>query len=162
MFKIYTDGACKGNPGKGGWGVHIQSFHEYQYPDINSGVCEKIDDKTVELRGYCSYTTNNQMEMYAIIIALMMTPEESSIELYTDSQYVKNGILSWIHGWKKNGWKTRQGKPVKNKEHWMKIDELSSKRMVKYNWVKGHSGDPMNDRVDWLANQAIIEFKKGS
>lgn len=155
-FTIYTDGACKGNPGKGGWGVHIESVNEYDFPDINTGVLTRVNPTTVELRGYNKRTTNNQMEMYAVAVALMMCPEGSSIVLYTDSEYVKNGITKWIKNWKKNGWKTRNGS-VKNKEYWEAIDTLTETRQVEYRWVKGHSGDPLNDKVDSLANLAIQE-----
>ena len=133
---IHTDGACKGNPGPGGWGA-LLAFR----------------DREKELFGGVPHTTNNRMELIAVIRALATLKRGCDVELYTDSQYVKNGIQSWIHGWKKNGWKTSDRKPVKNAELWRELDELAAKHRIRWHWVKGHNGDPGNDRADALANR---------
>ncbi len=135
---IYTDGACSGNPGNGGWGAVL--FHNGREKDIYGG--EKN-------------TTNNKMELMAVIKALESIKKPLGIDVFTDSQYVKNGINSWIHNWKKNGWKTANKKPVKNKELWMELDELVSQYDVDWYWVKGHSGDVNNERADALARKGI-------
>ena len=140
---IYTDGACKGNPGLGGWGVLIE-FPE----DIN------------ELYGFQEDTTNNRMELIAVIEALNSLKINSEIEIVTDSKYVKNGINEWIINWKKNGWRTASKKTVKNKELWQKLDALVQNHNIVWKWVKGHSGHPGNERADQLANKAIAEFQK--
>ncbi|MEM6414750.1 MAG: ribonuclease HI [Pseudomonadota bacterium] len=133
-IKLYTDGACSGNPGPGGWGVLI------------------IDgENRTELCGGDPETTNNRMELQAAIEGLQAIPSTEQIILYTDSQYVKNGITTWITGWKKNGWKTANRKPVKNKDLWQQLDETVSSRSVEWRWVKGHDGDPGNERADALA-----------
>tara|TARA_Y100000992_G_scaffold286994_1_gene239393 strand:- start:2573 stop:3004 length:432 start_codon:yes stop_codon:yes gene_type:complete len=135
-IKVYTDGACKGNPGPGGWGVYIQSNE---------------DEK--ELYGGNPETTNNQMEMQAALEALKhLKDEDEVIELYTDSNYLKQGITEWIHKWKKNNWKTAAKKPVANRDLWIEISDLNEKMTVEWNWVKGHAGDPGNERADELAN----------
>ena len=135
-IKVYTDGACKGNPGPGGWGVYIQ-FNE--------------DEK--ELYGGNPETTNNQMEMQAALEALKhLKDEDEVIELYTDSNYLRQGITEWIHKWKKNNWKTAAKKPVANRDLWIEISDLNEKMTVQWNWVKGHAGDPGNERADELAN----------
>ena len=135
-IKIYTDGACKGNPGPGGWGVYIQSNE---------------DEK--ELYGGNPETTNNQMEMQAALEALKhLKDEDEVIELYTDSNYLRQGITEWIHKWKKNNWKTAAKKPVANRDLWIEISDLNEKMTVEWNWVKGHAGDPGNERADELAN----------
>ncbi len=135
-IKVYTDGACKGNPGPGGWGVYIQSNE---------------DEK--ELYGGNPETTNNQMEMQAALEALKhLKDEDEVIELYTDSNYLRQGITEWIHNWKKNNWKTAAKKPVANRDLWIEISDLNEKMNVKWNWVKGHAGDPGNERADELAN----------
>ena len=135
-IKVYTDGACKGNPGPGGWGVYIQSNE---------------DEK--ELYGGNPETTNNQMEMQAALEALKhLKDEDEVIELYTDSNYLKQGITEWIHKWKKNNWKTAAKKPVANRDLWIEISDLNEKMNVQWNWVKGHAGDPGNERADELAN----------
>ena len=135
-IKVYTDGACKGNPGPGGWGVYIQSNE---------------DEK--ELYGGNPETTNNQMEMQAALEALKhLKDEDEIIELYTDSNYLRQGITEWIHKWKKNNWKTAAKKPVANRDLWIEISDLNEKMTVQWNWVKGHAGDPGNERADELAN----------
>jgi len=135
-IKVYTDGACKGNPGPGGWGVYIQSNE---------------DEK--ELYGGNPETTNNQMEMQAALEALKhLKDEDEVIELYTDSNYLRQGITEWIHKWKKNNWKTAAKKPVANRDLWIEISDLNEKMTVQWNWVKGHAGDPGNERADELAN----------
>ena len=135
-IKVYTDGACKGNPGPGGWGVYIQS---------------NVDEK--ELYGGSPETTNNQMEMQAALEALKhLKDEDEVIELYTDSNYLRQGITEWIHKWKKNNWKTAAKKPVANRDLWIEISDLNEKMSVEWNWVKGHAGDPGNERADELAN----------
>ena len=135
-IKVYTDGACKGNPGPGGWGVYIQSNE---------------DEK--ELYGGNPETTNNQMEMQAALEALKhLKDEDEIIELYTDSNYLRQGITEWIHKWKKNNWKTAAKKPVANRDLWIEISDLNEKMTVEWNWVKGHAGDPGNERADEQAN----------
>ena len=135
-IKVYTDGACKGNPGPGGWGVYIQSNE---------------DEK--ELYGGNPETTNNQMEMQAALEALKhLKDKDEVIELYTDSNYLRQGITEWIHKWKKNNWRTAAKKPVANRDLWIEISDLDEKMTVHWNWVKGHAGDPGNERADQLAN----------
>lgn len=139
---IYTDGACSGNPGKGGWGALLISGENRR-----------------EIYGGELSTTNNQMELTAVIKALSLLKYKCDVEVWTDSQYVKNGISEWIIGWKKNGWKNSQKKPVKNKELWVQLDELSSLHNISWHWVKGHNGHIENERVDELARQGIAELK---
>ena len=138
---IYTDGACRGNPGPGGWGVLIK-YREY----------------SKEMYGGDASTTNNKMELTAAIEALKEIKEPCEIIIYTDSKYVLKGIEEWIHNWKKRGWKGSNRKPVKNIELWKKLDELRDKHTIKWNWVKGHSGDPGNETADMLANRGIDEL----
>jgi ribonuclease HI len=135
---IYTDGACKGNPGPGGWGAWLKS-----------GEHEK------ELWGGEKLTTNNRMELTAVIEALASLKKRCTVALYTDSEYVRNGITTWIHGWKKRGWLTADRKPVKNVELWQRLETLTAGHDVKWHWVKGHSGDPGNERADRLANRGV-------
>lgn len=135
---IYTDGACKGNPGEGGWGAVIEN--------------KKSVNK---LYGYEKNTTNNRMEIVAAIKALKTFSEKSDIIIYTDSKYLMNGINDWINNWKKNNWKTSNKKDVKNVDLWKIIDELNLKHNIEWNWVKGHSGNPGNEMADDLANLAI-------
>jgi len=138
---IYTDGACRGNPGPGGWGVLIE------YGESNK-----------QLYGGDISTTNNKMELTAAIMALKEMKEPCEIILYTDSKYVLQGIEEWIHNWKKRGWRGANKKPVKNIELWKELDELRDKHNIKWNWVKGHSGDPGNEKADMLANRGIDEL----
>lgn len=133
---IYTDGACKGNPGPGGWGAWLKS-----------GEHEK------ELWGGEPRTTNNRMELTAVIEALSSLKKRCKVVLYTDSEYVRNGITTWIHGWKARGWLTADKKPVKNVELWQRLESLSKEHDIVWRWVKGHAGDPGNERADQLANR---------
>ena len=137
---IYTDGACKGNPGPGGWGAWLQS-----------GKHEK------ELFGGEALTTNNRMELMAVIEALQALKRPCKVELYLDSQYVRQGITEWIHGWKAKGWKTAAKQPVKNVDLWQKLDQLVAHggHTIDWRWVKGHAGDPGNERADVLANKGV-------
>ncbi len=136
--EIFTDGACRGNPGPGGWGAILR----YQ-------------GRVKELSGAEAHTTNNRMEMLAVIAALEALTRPCEVDLTTDSQYVKNGITQWLANWKRNGWKTAARKPVKNAELWRRMDELASRHRIHWHWVKGHSGHPENERADQLANAAI-------
>lgn len=138
---IYTDGACSGNPGKGGWGA-ILMFKEHE-KKISGGLKE---------------TTNNQMEIRAVIEALKIIKKSSQIIIYTDSKYVMDGITKWINGWKKNGWRTADRKPVKNSELWQELDEEVGKHGIEWRWVKGHSGDKYNDIADELARNGIAKI----
>ena len=133
---VYTDGACKGNPGRGGWGAWMRT-----------GGHEK------ELFGGAPLTTNNRMELTAVIEALAALRHTCDVTIYTDSEYVRKGITEWIHGWKLRGWKTADKKPVKNAELWQRLDALRLLHDVQWRWVKGHSGDPGNERADALANR---------
>ena len=135
VVEIYTDGACKGNPGAGGWGALLQS-----------------GGKTRELYGGEALTTNNRMELMAVIRALEALKRPCTVRLHTDSQYVQLGISKWIHGWKKNGWRTADKKPVKNADLWRELDELAAKHEIEWLWVKGHAGEEGNERADELAN----------
>ncbi|MDC0145366.1 ribonuclease HI [bacterium] len=138
VLEIYTDGACRGNPGVGGWGAIL-----------------KYDNKIKEINGFSKETTNNIMELSAVINALKELNRTCDIIITTDSNYVKDGITKWIHNWKKNGWKTANKKPVKNKELWLELDNLVTQHQINWKWIKGHSGHPENERADQLANQAI-------
>jgi ribonuclease HI len=141
---IYTDGACKGNPGPGGWGAWLRW-----------GAHEK------ELFGGDPATTNNRMELTAVIESLALLKRRTPVAVYTDSEYVKNGITSWIHGWKKRGWKTADNKPVKNIELWQRLDALVTSHEVQWHWVRGHNGDPGNERADALANRGVASLRMG-
>ena len=141
MIKVFTDGACSGNPGIGGWGVVIL---------IN-------DSDPIFLKGGEIQTTNNRMELTATIKALKYFKEHQLITLITDSKYVKDGIESWIANWKKNGWKTASKKPVKNKELWVELDSQIAKHNITWKWVKGHAGDRYNEKADFLARRFIEE-----
>jgi len=138
IVKIYTDGACSGNPGPGGWGVlMLWNGHE---KELNGGEAE---------------TTNNRMEMMAVIKALEALKNHPKVELYTDSKYVMQGVNEWMAGWKAKGWRTASKKPVKNQDLWREIDALVSEHDVTFHWVKGHAGDPGNERADSLAVAGI-------
>ena len=144
----FTDGACSGNPGPGGWGVVLQA------KDGDALLKER------ELCGGAAETTNNRMELTAAIEALQTLERESKITLITDSVYVKDGITKWLWGWKKNGWRNAAKKPVKNAELWQKLDAAQARHQVTWQWVKGHAGQPENERADALARQGMAPFKK--
>lgn len=138
---IYTDGACSGNPGPGGWGAVLISGNHRK--ELNGGQLE---------------TTNNRMELTAAIRALeAVNKRPSNITLYTDSNYVKGGITNWIHNWKKNGWKTANKKAVKNADLWLELDEIQSVHNINWQWIKGHAGHPENERADELAREGILK-----
>jgi len=139
---IHTDGACSGNPGPGGWGAIL---------DYNG--------TRKELFGGEANTTNNRMELKAAIEALNALTRPCAVAMHVDSQYVKDGITKWIHGWKKNGWKTADKKPVKNVELWQALDEAIKRHQISWHWVKGHDGNPDNERADELARQGIAEVR---
>lgn len=143
----YTDGACSGNPGPGGWGVLMRAMNG------DTVVKER------ELCGGAADTTNNQMELLAAINALEVLDRPTSVTIITDSTYVKNGVTSWIHGWKRNGWKTAAKKPVKNAELWQRLDLAQAQHQVTWEWVKGHAGHPENERADELARAGMKPFK---
>ena len=138
LIYIYTDGACRGNPGPGGWGAILQ-----------------CDGYKKEINGSSQLTTNNIMELTAVIKSLELVKKTSNIVITTDSTYVKNGITEWIHNWKAKGWRTANKKPVKNKDLWILLDQLSQKHTIEWKWVRGHTGHFGNERADELANQAI-------
>ncbi len=141
-IEIYSDGACSGNPGPGGWGAVLISGHHRK-----------------EIHGGEVQTTNNRMELLAAISALEALKKKSRVDLWTDSVYVRSGITGWVHGWKKNGWKTAGKKPVKNVELWQRLDELNQKHEVTWHWLKGHAGHPENERADELARTGMAPFK---
>ncbi|RFC35305.1 MAG: ribonuclease HI [Candidatus Nitrotoga sp. SPKER] len=141
IVEIYTDGACKGNPGVGGWGALLQ-----------------IMGKERELWGGEAHTTNNRMELLAAIRALEALKRPCRVILHTDSKYVQQGISIWVHNWKQRGWKTADKKPVKNEDLWRTLDELANKHHVQWEWIKGHAGHDGNERADELANRGIEQF----
>ena len=141
--QVYTDGACKGNPGPGGWGVWMRW-----------GTHEK------ELFGGEASTTNNRMELTAVIEALAALKRHCRVTIHTDSQYVRNGITDWIHNWKVRGWRTADRKPVKNADLWQRLDELRGQHEVHWRWVRGHAGDPGNERADALANRGAASVMR--
>lgn len=143
--EVWTDGACSGNPGPGGWGA-ILSYK----------------GKERELSGGEALTTNNRMELMAAISALEALTRPCTVALHTDSQYLRQGITGWIHGWKKNGWRTADKKPVKNEELWKRLDAALGRHKIEWKWVKGHAGDAMNDRADALARAGMAPFKAAS
>jgi len=138
VINVYTDGACKGNPGPGGWGALLQ-----------------YAGRERELYGGEPATTNNRMELTAVIRALEGLKRRAEVAIYTDSQYVKNGIETWIHGWKRNGWKTSDKKPVKNSDLWLELERQASRHDIVWHWVKGHADTPGNQRADELANRGV-------
>ena len=139
---IWTDGACSGNPGPGGWGAVLT------FGDLEKDMC-----------GGEALTTNNRMELMAAIMALEALKRPCAVDLHTDSQYVRGGVTGWINGWKRNGWKTADRKPVKNVDLWQRLDEAQARHEVKWHWVKGHAGDVMNERADELARKGMAPFK---
>lgn len=139
---IHTDGACSGNPGPGGWGAILRY-----------GSAQK------EISGAEAQTTNNRMELTAAIEALSSLKRPSTVHIYTDSSYVRGGITEWINGWKARNWKTAAKKPVKNADLWMSLDEATTPHTIEWHWVKGHAGDPLNERADELARQAIKDLR---
>ncbi|HBI22167.1 MAG TPA: ribonuclease HI [Legionella sp.] len=140
-IQMYTDGACKGNPGPGGWGVLL-----------------RFQGQEKSLKGAELLTTNNRMELMAAIQGLTALTRASQVDLYTDSQYLRQGMLSWMAGWKKNGWRNSKREPVKNVDLWQQLDALALLHQINWHWVKGHSGHPENERADALANEAIEAF----
>ena len=145
MIEVFTDGACRGNPGPGGWGALI-----------------RIDGEERNLSGSAPNTTNNRMELMAAIEGLGYFSQPSMVCLTTDSQYVRQGITQWITGWKRNGWRTSNKQPVKNQDLWQQLDALAEKHTVSWYWVKGHSGHVENERADQLANEAIDQMAADS
>ncbi|NKX43004.1 ribonuclease HI [Roseicyclus persicicus] len=143
----YTDGACSGNPGPGGWGALLQA------KDGETVLKER------ELNGGEADTTNNRMELLAAIAALEALERPSAITIVTDSAYVKNGVTGWIHGWKRNGWRTSTNKPVKNEDLWRRLEQAQARHRVTWEWVKGHAGHPENERADALARAGMKPFK---
>ena len=143
MIKIYTDGACKGNPGVGGWGAIIMQ-----------------DEKKIELFGGENETTNNRMELMAVIMALKEISSNLELTIYTDSTYVQKGISEWIKNWKVNNWRSSSKKPVKNKDLWIELDEAVGSRKINWEWVKGHAGNEGNEKADELANQGVISMMR--
>ena len=142
VVEIFTDGACKGNPGPGGWGAILRY-----------GAKEK------ELSGSDPATTNNRMELMGAISALEALKKPCRVDLHTDSQYMRDGIMKWIHGWKRNGWRTADKKPVKNVDLWQRLEEALKRHTVEWHWVRGHAGDPMNERADELAREGIATVR---
>jgi ribonuclease HI len=140
---VHTDGACSGNPGPGGWGAILE-----------------YDGREKELFGGAPETTNNRMELTAAIEALSALKRACAVEIHTDSEYLRNGIMQWIHGWKQNGWKTRERKPVKNADLWQSLDALIARHEVSWHWVRGHSGHSINERADALARKGMAPFLK--
>lgn len=138
---IWTDGACSGNPGPGGWGAIL-----------------RVGGHETELSGGAPATTNNRMELTAAIMALESLKGPSEVDIHTDSQYVRGGVTGWIHGWKRNGWRTADKKPVKNIELWQQLDTATARHQIRWHWVKGHAGHPENERADVLARQGMAPF----
>ena len=141
--EIWTDGACSGNPGPGGWGAIL-----------------RFGGREKELSGAENPTTNNRMELMAAIASLEALTRPCAVRLHTDSQYLRGGITGWIHGWKKNGWRTADKKPVKNEDLWRRLDDAVARHRIEWLWVKGHAGDPLNERADELARRAIRAAKE--
>ena len=144
QVQLYTDGACSGNPGPGGWAYVLRHMESNSEREASGGEAD---------------TTNNQMELRAVIEGLSVLNRKSVVEVYSDSKYVLNGLSEWMDGWKKRGWKTAAKKPVKNRELWEQLDELRSKHNLRYHWIKGHNEHPENERCDALAVAAIEQFR---
>jgi ribonuclease HI len=142
---VHTDGACSGNPGPGGWGA-ILAF----------------GDRQKELKGGEPHTTNNRMELMAAISALEALTQPCHVDIHTDSQYVRNGIMSWIKSWKRKGWRTADNKPVKNVDLWQRLEGAIERHQVRWHWVRGHAGDAMNERADQLARDGIAAIRSGA
>ncbi|MEC5321874.1 ribonuclease HI [Aurantimonas sp. A3-2-R12] len=142
--EIHTDGACSGNPGPGGWGAIL-----------------RFNGAAKELKGGAEQTTNNRMELTAVIEALAALKRPCTVDLYSDSTYMRDGITKWIHGWKRNGWKTADKKPVKNAELWQRLEAEKGRHEVAFHWVRGHDGDELNERADELARAGMEPFKTG-
>jgi ribonuclease HI len=143
--EIWTDGACSGNPGPGGWGAILKS-----------------GETVKELNGGEPHTTNNRMELLAAISALEALKRPCEIDLHTDSQYLRQGVMSWMHGWKRNGWRTADKKPVKNEDLWRRLDEATQRHEIEWRWVRGHAGDERNERADELARAGMKPFLTAS
>jgi ribonuclease HI len=141
--QIFTDGACSGNPGPGGWGAVL-----------------RFDGKEKELKGGEAVTTNNRMELMAAISALETLKRDCSVDMFTDSNYLKDGITKWIHGWRRNGWRTAEKKPVKNAELWQRLDAALGRHQIRWHWVRGHAGHAENERADALAREGMAPFKR--
>ena len=142
--QIFTDGACSGNPGPGGWGAVL-----------------RFDGKEKELKGGEPVTTNNRMELMAAISALETLKRDCSVDMFTDSNYLKDGITKWIHSWRRNGWRTAERKPVKNAELWQRLDAALGRHQIRWHWVRGHAGHAENERADALAREGMAPFKQG-
>lgn len=142
LVEIYTDGACSGNPGPGGWGAVV--------------ICQSLES---DLNGGEVHTTNNRMEMMAAVESLKALPLSCRVTLYTDSMYLRDGVSLWMKNWKKNGWKTASGGSVKNQDIWIELDALLLKHDIEWKWVKGHAGHPLNERADTLARSGIIKMQ---
>ena len=145
LVAIYTDGACSGNPGPGGWGAIL-----------------RWADQERELSGGEPHTTNNRMELSAAIAALETLKRPCTVDLHTDSQYLRHGITQWIHGWKRNGWRTADKKPVKNADLWQRLEGAIARHEVRWHWVRGHAGDPLNERADQLAREGVAAARQGA
>ena len=142
-MSIWTDGACSGNPGPGGWGAVLQ-----------------YGERENELKGGEPLTTNNRMELTAAIAALETLTRPCAVTLHTDSQYVRGGVTGWVATWKRNGWRTSDKKPVKNEDLWRRLDDAASRHVIDWLWVRGHAGDPLNERADALAREGMAPFRK--
>ena len=143
VIEIFTDGACKGNPGVGGWGALLRT-----------------KGKERELFGGEAHTTNNRMELLAAISALEALKRPCLVDIHTDSQYLRNGVMSWIHSWKRNGWRTADKKPVKNADLWQRLDAARERHQVEFKWVRGHAGHELNERADELAREGMAGLQK--
>ena len=143
LVQIFTDGACSGNPGPGGWGAVL-----------------RFDGKEKELKGGEPVTTNNRMELMAAISALETLKRDCNVDMFTDSNYLRDGITKWIHSWRRNGWRTAEKKPVKNAELWQRLDAALGRHQIRWHWVRGHAGHAENERADALAREGMAPFKR--